>query len=88
MASSSTNWPSQWYGAGIWNLPDPNYPCRKAKFKSKQEAKLAIRRIRARMANWERKDGKANAYKCRNCGLWHWGHKRERRDDGPTIDAG
>ena len=81
MAASATNWPSHWYGSGIWNLPDPNYPCRKHKFQTKSDAKLAIRRIRARMTSWERKDGKATPYKCNNCGLWHWGHKRERRDD-------
>jgi hypothetical protein len=75
--ANGAKWPSHWYGHGVWNLPDPFFPCRKDKFKSKAEAKLAIKRVRAEMANWRRKEGRATAYKCSNCGLWHWGHKRE-----------
>src|ERR1044072_737149 len=81
MAQGTSNWPSHWYGPGVWNLPDPNYPCKKEKFQTKQDAKLAIKRIRSEMANWRRKEGKPSPFRCNNCGLWHWGHKREGRDD-------
>ena len=81
MSKKGTNWPSNWYGEGVWNLPDPYYPCLKKKFPNKHEAKAAIRHIRATMKGWERKDGKATPYKCNNCGLWHWGHKRGWKDD-------
>lgn len=80
MERTTTNWPSHWYGEGVWNLPDRNYPCRKRKFETKAEARLGIKRFRAESANWIRKEGKAGPYRCRNCGLWHWGHKRGQRD--------
>ena len=76
----ANRWPSHWYGSGVWNLPDPFYPCGKVKFPSKADAKLAIKQVRADMKHWRRKDGKPSPYKCNNCGLWHWGHKRRRED--------
>jgi hypothetical protein len=78
--ANGTRWPSHWYGSGVWNLPDPNYPCGKYKFQSKADAKLAIRHVRAQKPNWQRREGKPTAYKCKNCGLWHWGHKRGKSD--------
>jgi hypothetical protein len=80
------NWPSHWYGEGVWNLPDRNYPCGKRKYETKGEAKLAIKRLRAAKKDWERKAFKPTAYKCKNCGLWHWGHDRSRPRRGQRDD--
>jgi len=72
---AGTNWPSGWYAGDSWNLPDPHYPCRKDKFWTKVQAKAAIKAVMA-SGVWVRKDGKPTPYRCNNCGLWHWGHKR------------
>jgi hypothetical protein len=86
MPTNGMRWPSHWYGSGIWNLPDPHFPCGKRKYVTKGEAKLAIKRFRASTQNWIRKGVKPSAYKCNNCGMWHWGHKRGERDGRDEAD--
>lgn len=71
------NAPSHGDGTSVWDVPDPHYPCRKVKYPTKGHTKLAIKQLRAIMSQWQRKDVKPTPYRCKNCGLWHWGHKRE-----------
>lgn len=51
-------------------------PCVKRSYRSKRDAKRALKQIRSMLGDIERDRGRAHVYRCPKCGLWHWGHSK------------
>lgn len=46
--------------------------CWKVAYRNKTEARKAMRVMQSRSKGGY---GKASEYRCRECGMWHWGHR-------------